>query len=392
MNPASRHVRRLVLALVSAVALVVTGFAIPSVGGRSGDLLRRYDATKKVAVARHLESLPHDHNDPRTKNLLSRAGDTGADTRVPTTAAEKAAHTAYVARERRMQDPTLTTVPLHDPRRRHPEDRYAMANGCYSLTPTSEPLYFKPTALATYLLYDHDRRFVATSDGSSDTAKADAAGPDTEWRARMSGDRITFHNGPTTLTHGTRTEFRLTRTSGCTKYPESRVDVHGRPFAGVTPYQEVRGYLDAHTHGQAWEFLGGGAHCGKPWDRYGVDHALVDCPDHQSGTNPLEAFLSGNPTHDPVGWPTFKDWPAPDSLTHEGTYYKWIERSWRAGQRVFVNLLVENNQLCEVYPFGPEGSPQKKSCKDMDSLRRQARDMYQMQDYIDAQWGGPGEG
>jgi hypothetical protein len=25
-------------------------------------------------------------------------------------------------------------------------------------------------------------------------------------------------------------------------------------------------------------------------------------------------------SHDPVGWPTFKDWPAPHSLTHEGTY------------------------------------------------------------------------
>ena len=23
-----------------------------------------------------------------------------------------------------------------------------------------------------------------------------------------------------------------------------------------------------------------------------------------------------------MGWPTFKDWPAPDSLTHEGTYYR----------------------------------------------------------------------
>jgi hypothetical protein len=87
-----------------------------------------------------------------------------------------------------------------------------------------------------------------------------------------------------------------------------------------------------------------------------------------------------------VGWPTFKDWPAPDSLTHEGTYYRWLERAWRGGQRIFVNLLVENNQLCRLYPI------KHNSCDDMDSIRLQAKDMYEMQDYIDAQFGGPGLG
>ncbi|HEY0773564.1 MAG TPA: hypothetical protein VGD51_05740, partial [Nocardioidaceae bacterium] len=90
--------------------------------------------------------------------------------------------------------------------------------------------------------------------------------------------------------------------------------------------------------------------------------------------------------HDPVGWPTFKDWPAPDSLTHEGTYYKWMERSWRGGLRLFVNLLVENNKLCEIYPL------KRNSCDDMDSIRLQARRMKQFERYIDAQSGGPGEG
>ena len=36
----------------------------------------------------------------------------------------------------------------------------------------------------------------------------------------------------------------------------------------------------------AFEFLGGGAHCGRPWDRFGAPYALVDCEDHQTGTNP----------------------------------------------------------------------------------------------------------
>ncbi len=165
--------------------------------------------------------------------------------------------------------------------------------------------------------------------------------------------------------------------------------MQGRPHAGATSYQEVRGYVDAHTHGMAFEFLGGSAHCGKPWDRFGAPYALVDCPDHTltGGYGAiLEAALSGEPSHDPVGWPTFKDWPAPESLTHEGTYYRWLERAWRGGQRIFVNLLVENNQLCMLYPL------KRNSCDDMDSVRLQAQDMYKLQDYIDAQFGGPGKG
>jgi hypothetical protein len=184
--------------------------------------------------------------------------------------------------------------------------------------------------------------------------------------------------------------WRLERTTGCARYPESQVNIAGRPHAGVTSFQEVRGYVDAHTHGMAFEFLGG-AHCGRPWHRYGPAYALVDCPDHRTGTNALETALSGEPRHDPVGWPTFKDWPAPESLTHEGTYYKWMERSWRGGQRLFVNLLVENNQLCRLYPFKRDGLSDV-TCDEMESVRRQAQDMYEMQDYIDAQHGGPGKG
>jgi hypothetical protein len=103
----------------------------------------------------------------------------------------------------------------------------------------------------------------------------------------------------------------------------------------------------------------------------------------------LENFLRhGSPvgTHDPIGWPTFKDWPAPDSLTHEGTYWKWLERSWRGGQRILVNLLVQNNKLCQLYPI------KHNSCDDMDMVRLEAQDMRDMERYIDAQYGGPGRG
>ena len=90
--------------------------------------------------------------------------------------------------------------------------------------------------------------------------------------------------------------------------------------------------------------------------------------------------------HDPVGWPTFSYWPNPHSLTHQQVYYKWLERSWRAGLRIHTSLLTENHVLCTVYPL------KKNSCDDRDSVRLQAQDMRAMQDYIDAQYGGPGRG
>ncbi len=403
MSPRNRGpVVRLAGSAALAVTLVVGALALvdgPSWGGREGTLLGRYDASKAARLeARphrdrpggplHVDApgtAPHDHFDPTTKNALSRSGDTQAVD--PTTDAEKAASASYVAGERALPDPTLRTVPVMQQRRRHPQDRYAMANGCYRLTRGGRPLFFRPTDLGQYLLYTADRRFV------SPTGLADQPSDDTVWTARRRGGRTIFRSGAGTLRDHGRTAFRLTRTHGCTAYPESQIDVSGRPHAGTTPYQEVRGFVDAHTHGMAFEFLGGSAHCGKPWDRFGAPYALVDCPDHTATGGfggVLEDFLSGSPHHDPVGWPTFKDWPAPESLTHEGTYYRWLERSWRGGQRIFVNLLVENNQLCEVYPLHKNATYAE--CKDMPSLHRQARDMYQMQDYIDAQFGGPGKG
>ena len=69
-------------------------------------------------------------------------------------------------------------------------------------------------------------------------------------------------------------------------------------------------------HHMAFEFLGGRAHCGQPWHRFGAPFALRDCPDHEAGNGcaaVLENVLYGDPArcHDPVGWPTFNDWPHP---------------------------------------------------------------------------------
>ncbi|MQY06674.1 amidohydrolase family protein [Actinomadura macrotermitis] len=173
--------------------------------------------------------------------------------------------------------------------------------------------------------------------------------------------------------------------------PDADVGVDGAPFTGTDAQGRVRGYIDAHSHPMAYEAFGGRLMCGKPWDPDGPAAALRDCPDHEPNGVPAwyENFTRrGTPfgTHDTRGWPTFKDWPAYDSRTHQQTYYRWLERSWRAGQRVLVNDLVANRVLCDLYPL------KKNSCDEMDTIRLEARRTRELQDYIDRQNGGPGRG
>ncbi len=308
--------------------MIIGTLVMPSIGlGRPGNLLGRYDSSSQAVVEAvpHVDTAAtaeHDHNNPLTKNDVARGGEVGEGATDPTTSLQRAASATYVAAARRSPNPPLTTVRVMQKRQKFPQDRYAMANGCYRMA--GRKTFFKPTDLGKYLLFTKRGTF-RTADGT-----AAAASSETVWTAkRVKGKkrgRYTFTRGAETLTFKGKTSFRLMRGKGCASFPEATTNIVGRPHAGVTAYQEVRGYMDAHTHGMAFEFLGGRAHCGKPWDEFGVTVALVDCPDHtETGYGGvLEAFLSGEPSHDPVGWPTFKDWPAPESLTHEGTYYKWL--------------------------------------------------------------------
>ena len=371
----------------------------------------------------NLDGHTHDHNNPLTKNSISRtvgAGQT-AGTQDPTTPVQAAVDAASVVRQRSEKAPRLVPLSKAPARRAVPQNRYAMASGCYALQAVRNdrwvarsgsgfdaakglrtnalPLHFQATDLGKYLLYGDVKDFVSRQAGR--VVSAATPSEDADWTVTRSGSTYLFRLGDGqglavapdgTLVTGTPARFRLHTTTGCAAWPEVQDNISGRTFKGVSKIQEVRGLVDAHTHGMAFEFLGGDVHCGRPWHPYGVTYALKDCPDHYLANGKgaaLEDLLnSGTPGtgHDPVGWPTFKDWPAPHSLTHEGTYYKWMERSWKGGLRIFTNLLVENKKLCEVYPL------KRNSCDDMTSIRLQAHDMRLFQRYIDAQYGGPGKG
>jgi hypothetical protein len=229
------------------------------------------------------------------------------------------------------------------------------------------------------------------------------AGPATDWEVTAKDGLIRLTNvstranlsvswrGRLTQSHGPNFRFRFEPADGCSTFPEAELNAEGTPSLGHGPGAEVEGFLDAHVHVTAFEFLGGLFHCGRPWSRYGVTDALKDCPDHAPNgefafAENLLSYGTLFATHSNDGWPNFDGWPKYFSLTHEGTYWKGIERAWRGGLRIMVADLVENRALCEIYPL------KKNSCVDMDALRLQARALDELQDYIDAQYKGPGKG
>ena len=301
---------------------------------------------------------------------------------------------------------------------------YSYANGCYALRDAgtgryvardslgyaasatsiagATPFRMQATALGRYLLYGPDGRMPGAS-ALNTVVPIATPGPSGDWKVTDEGSTVRLTNFSSggalavgaagRIAQGTAAHWTLQATQGCAKFPEVELNVSGTPFKGSSPTARVRGFLDDHIHLGAFEFLSGRFHCGRPWSPYGITIALKDCADHypNGAAAVMENFIStGSPvgTHSPEGWPSFAGWPRDESQSHEGTYWKWIERSWRSGLRIMVNDLVENRALCELYPL----KAPTHNCNEMVSAYKQLDDMYALQDYIDAQFGGPGKG
>ncbi|GAA3388497.1 hypothetical protein GCM10020369_34920 [Cryptosporangium minutisporangium] len=170
--------------------------------------------------------------------------------------------------------------------------------------------------------------------------------------------------------------------------PDAEIGVTGAPFKGTDARGRVRGFVDTHNHVMTNEAFGGKVICGRPFSASGIADALKDCPEHypDGGGALLENLtVDSDGRHDPVGWPTFRDWPSHTTLTHQQNYYAWIERAWRAGQRVMVTNLTSNAVLCTIHV-------RDRGCDEMESIRLQARNTRELQTYIDTMYGGPGKG
>jgi len=266
------------------------------------------------------------------------------------------------------------------------KNRYSLVHGCYYVEirrgPRIGPFRMQPAALGQYLLYGTNQSYLAA--GLKTAAIPSAS---TIWVIKGRGRRLTMTN----LSGGKRLRVSFARAKRCPPYPEAQVDATGKSFKGASPIGAVSGTVEGHAHVTALELFGGNWHCGAPWSPYGAPYALpASCAADQQGTNgEFESFLDfGGPTRPSGmhGWPTFVDWPSPTAVAEEGDYYTGIERAWKAGLRLMVTNLVDNEALCSVMTV------RQHPCNDMASVHIQSHDLYALQAYIDAQSGGPGKG
>ena len=272
-----------------------------------------------------------------------------------------------------------------------PKTRFDLANRCLDLA--GEPIYFKPTFLGSYLLYDKDERLITAGDGDEVT-RGEEVGQAAEWAARRArGGGFSLLSSATAgpLTLDGKTRFPLEQRRGCKRYPEAKLGGKGKIARGRKRDGTVFGYVDAHLHVVADLRAGGRVISGESFNRFGVTQALGRDADVHGEDGSLDItgglLRGGAPNHDTEGWPNFTGWPVYDTYTHQQTYYRWLQRAYMAGLRVVVLQLVEDQPLCELAQ--PRTSH---SCDETETIELEAQRAHELQDYVDAQSGGPGKG
>jgi len=301
---------------------------------------------------------------------------------------------------------------------------------------SATPFFLKPSALGTYLLYDEAGGYLAS--GGTDlmretvlqsdvTTLDDSFVSEAEWELQPASRDPQFYQLRHRRTGGFLAEGGLAESAsgaavlnlvaqpGCAAFPEEGVFAEGHVEPRQFPDGSVFGFVDAHEHILAnFGFGGGGIFHGAPFHRLGVQHALPDCSrshgeegradlfgyafDNGADAN-AQLLIQGVSTgrtpefnHATAGYPDFTEWPnAPFRSTHQVVYYKWLERAYLGGLRLVVQHAVSNEVICN-FLGGGHVEPTRYSCNDMVAVDREVTEAYSMQDYIDAQEGGPGKG
>ena len=267
-------------------------------------------------------------------------------------------------------------------------DVYSFANGCYALRDlttnrfvvrdglgysataatvgAATPFRMQATALGRYLLYGPVGRMPSTAplNGVGPTA---TPGPAADWRLQDVAGKLRLTSVSTGKQLGVGAAGRLTqvatgparwgfvRDDGLLQVPRGGGERHRPALQGLEPDRQGA-RLPGRSHPPRRVRVPRRAlplrPAMEPVRRHGRAQGLPRPLPNGAGAV-VENFLSnGSPvgTHSPEGWPSFAGWPRDESQTHEGTYWKWIERAWRSGLRLMVNDLVENRALCELYP------------------------------------------
>ena len=318
-------------------------------------------------------------------------------------------------------------------------DRFALANRCFAIASRGNgdfvaiagangyradahqkadaaAFFLKPTGLGAYLISDQDGQLISIGarphprDRRGDVGRSDTPSKQAEWAptrtskagfaiaSTADGRRLSVGPGGGALilsaprSAGRPESFAFVPNRGCRRYPEAAAAAVGKPFAGTNPDGTVFGFADMHLHITAEMRAGGRVIGGEPFNRFGITRALGDDARDHGADGSLDVtgnlLRTGLPfgTHDTHGWPTFAGWPVNDTNTHTQTYYGWLKRAWKAGLRVAVAQTVEDEPLCRIEPL------KSHSCDETHTIKLEIRELEALQDYVDAQSGGPGRG
>ncbi len=323
-----------------------------------------------------------------------------------------------------------------------PVSEFDLANGCFTLLAAGKPVkraatafttdaaaagdpehfFMHATGLGRYAFFTKDSLFMtgavgmnglpATGAGVTSVA---APGNGADWTftkvsngvytAQVGGRALAVGaNGALAMAaEGATLTFQALAANQCTALPEMPTDI-GETYTGPQT-GELIGYADIHAHMAMGSEMSdgsgnrgpsaGGAMYGHAMDRFGVREAVKNCSalHGPNGARSGELVLDGAPDpHDTVGWPTFVDWPAKDSLLHQQMYYKWVERSYKAGQRLMVVHGTNIEGLCDVGKKAGADHAATSDCSDMGVGLGQVAYVHDIEGYIDAQNGGPGKG
>ena len=208
MRPVSRH-RHFWPITIAITTIALTMASLPAYAALAG---KTHDEPAPAAVA-HDEPEEHTHHDdPARKNAISRAPES-ANTEDPTTPTQAIANTGSVVAQRSEPEPTLVPTATPAPRASAPQDRYAMAGGCYALQSASTgkwvvpesgayaakgsslagaiPFHFQATDLGTYLLYGPGKTFLSANLLTRPSARG-APSSWSDWTVTKTGPAFTF--------------------------------------------------------------------------------------------------------------------------------------------------------------------------------------------------------
>ena len=283
---------------------------------------------------------------------------------------------------------------------------------------SAERFYMQATGLGRYLFYTADRKILTAAGGAVTAADQPEDGSDWtfahdqgEFAATTLGQSLATGAGGAFVLADQPARLAFESASGCTAYPEMPLDI-GETFRGRNAKLPVIGFAEVHSHmGMGSEMSdgsgnvgpsAGGVMYGQAVNRFGVVEALKNCegPHGQDGVlSPEWLILDGGDAehaqHDTQGWPSFIDWPQKDSQLHQQMYYRWVERAYRAGLRTMVIHGTNIEVLCNVAKNSgndKDADLQDTDCTDMGVGVKQVQYLYDMENYIDAQQGGPGKG